>query len=101
MLKSVAESAPTAEDVRRQLHAILTSPAFLASKRSQQFLEYVCEKSLHGEGPSLKERTIAVEGFGRQPESELGEDPIVRVSAREVRKRLTQFYQANEGAEVR
>ena len=101
MLKSVAEGTPTAEEVRRQLQAILTSPAFLASKRSQQFLEYVCEKSLHGEGASLKERTIAVEVFGRQPESDLGEDTIVRVSAREVRKRLAQFYQANESAEVR
>jgi hypothetical protein len=92
---------PTAEDIRRQLRAILTSPAFLASKRSQQFLEYVCEKSLNGEAGFLKERTIAVEVFGRQPESDLGEDTIVRVSAREVRKRLAQYYSSAEAGDLR
>lgn len=88
---------PAAEDVRRQLRSILTSPAFLGSKRSQQFLEYVCEKSLTGAAGTLKERTIAVEVFGRPPESDLGEDTIVRVSAREVRKRLAQYYTSPDG----
>jgi hypothetical protein len=86
------------EEIRRQLRAVLTSPAFLGSKRSQQFLEYVCEKSLRGEASTLKERTIAVEVFGRAPESDLGEDTIVRVSAREVRKRLAQYYTSPAGA---
>jgi hypothetical protein len=92
------QHVPTPEETRQQLRAILTSPAFLGSKRSQQFLEYVCEKSLHGEGATLKERTIAVEVFGRAPESDLGEDTIVRVSAREVRKRLAQYYSSPDGA---
>jgi len=90
-------SLPTPEEVRRQLHAILNSPAFHGSKRCQQFLEYVCEKSLAGELGALKERTIAIEVFGRQPQSGLGEDTIVRVGAREVRKRLAQFYVTPEG----
>lgn len=94
---------PTPDEARRQLRAILTSPAFLGSKRSQQFLEYVCEKSLNGHASTLKERTIAVEVFGRAPESDLGEDTIVRVSAREVRKRLAQYYVSPDGtaAELR
>jgi hypothetical protein len=92
------QRVPTTEEVRRQLRAILTSPAFLGSKRSQQFLEYVCEKSLSGQASTLKERTIAVEVFGRAPESDLGEDTIVRVSAREVRKRLAQYYVSPDGA---
>ena len=90
--------APKPDEVRQQLRAILTSPAFLGSKRSQQFLEYVCEKSLSGQASTLKERTIAVEVFGRAPESDLGEDTIVRVSAREVRKRLAQYYVSTDGA---
>ena len=94
----VEKVAPPPEEVRQQLRAILGSRAFLGSKRSQQFLEHVCEKSLQGEGGSLKERTIAIEVFGRQPESDLGEDTIVRVSAREVRKRLAQYYASPEGA---
>jgi hypothetical protein len=76
---------------------ILASPAFHGSKRCQQFLEYVCEKSLIGEAGALKERTVATDVFGRPPRSELGEDTIVRVGAREVRKRLAQFYVSPEG----
>jgi hypothetical protein len=76
----------------------LASPVFHGSKRCQQFLEYVCVKSLAGEGGALKERTVAVEVFGRPPHTDLGEDTIVRVGAREVRKRLAQYYVTPEGA---
>ena len=90
--------APKPDEIRHQLLTILASPAFHGSKRCQQFLEYVCEKSLSGEASSLKERTVAVEVFGRRPQADLGEDTIVRVGAREVRKRLAQFYVTPEGA---
>ena len=90
-------SRPTPEEVRRQLDAILASPTFHGSKRCQKFLEHVCNKSLSGEEATLKERTVAIEVFGRLPESDLGEDTIVRVGAREVRKRLAQYYVSPEG----
>src|SRR3954454_17471423 len=89
---------PTHDEVRRQLGAILASPAFHGSKRCQQFLEHVCERALAGQENTLKERTVAIEVFGRQPESDLGEDTIVRVGAREVRKRLAQYYVSPDGA---
>lgn len=89
---------PTAEEIRLQLRAVLDSPAFHGSKRCQQFLEYVCEKSLAGQDAALKERTLAVEVFGRSPQSDLGDDTIVRVGAREVRKRLAQYYVTPRGA---
>lgn len=92
------EGAPTPDEARRQLQAILASPTFHGSKRCQQFLEYVCEKALIGETASLKERTVAIDVFGRQPDSGLGEDTIVRVGAREVRKRLAQYYVTPEGS---
>jgi hypothetical protein len=88
---------PKPEEVQSQLRAILASPAFHGSKRCQQFLDYVCEKWLAGEAGALKERALAIDVFGRQPQSELGEDTIVRVGAREVRKRLAQFYVSPEG----
>ena len=89
--------SPSHEEIRRQLRSILESPVFHGSKRCKQFLEYICEKSLAGEADTLKERTIAVEVFGRSPQSDLGEDTIVRVGAREVRKRLAQYYVTPEG----
>src|SRR3954468_8773495 len=91
-------AAPPPEEIRRALQRVLVSPAFLGSKRCQQFLEYVCDKSFAGEASTLKERTIATEVFGRAPESDLGEDTIVRVGAREVRRRLVQYYSTPEGA---
>src|SRR5450755_3451680 len=89
---------PRPDEIRRQLRSMLESPVFHGSKRCKQFLEFICEKSLAGEADTLKERTIAVEVFGRAPQSDLGEDTIVRVGAREVRKRLAQFYVTPEGA---
>jgi hypothetical protein len=89
---------PEPDEIRRQLQMILTSPVFHGSKRCQQFLEYVCVKSLAGEVGALKERSVAVEVFGRPPHIDLGEDTIVRVGAREVRKRLAQYYVTPEGA---
>jgi hypothetical protein len=91
-------TVPSPEEILRQLRIVLASPAFHGSKRCQQFLEYVCGKSFSGEAGALKERTIAIEVFGRQPQSDLGDDTIVRVGAREVRKRLAQFYVTPEGA---
>lgn len=93
--------APSPEEIRAQLRDMLASPAFHRSTRCQQFLEYVCEKSLSGEAGQLKERTVATEVFGRVPESDLGEDTIVRVGAREVRKRLAQYYVTPEGGAAR
>jgi hypothetical protein len=90
-------NSPGPEEVRLQLRSMLQSPVFHGSKRCKQFLEYICEKSLAGEADTLKERTIAVEVFGRPPQSDLGEDTIVRVGAREVRKRLAQYYVTAEG----
>src|SRR5690349_1816060 len=92
-----APNTPKPDEIQKQLVAILASPAVHGSKRCQQFLEYVCAKAFsHGED-ALKERTVAVEVFGRSPESDLSDDTIVRVGAREVRKRLAQYYVTPEG----
>lgn len=88
---------PSQDEIRRQLRSILRSTSFQGSRRCQQFLEYACEKALEGDTGALKERAIAVQIFGRRPETALGDDTIVRVGAREVRKRLAQFYVSPDG----
>jgi hypothetical protein len=97
-LSVARDPSPHPDEIRRQLQQILASPVFHGSKRCQQFLEYVCLKSLAGETGALKERSVAVEVFGRPAHTDLGEDTIVRVGAREVRKRLAQYYVTPEGA---
>lgn len=79
--------------VSATLDAILASTQFRSSRRYPAMLRYVIEKALHGDGDSLKERTIGVEVFGRNPDYDTNADPVVRFSAGEVRKRLAQFYQ--------
>ena len=83
--------------VEEELSAILASPHFRNSKRYPNMLRYVVEKSLNGQVDDLKERTLGVEVFGRQPDYDTNADPVVRVSAGEVRKRIAQYYHETVG----
>src|SRR3984885_7390711 len=78
--------------VEDQLERILASPLFSQSKRYAPFLRYVVEKTLEGQEDTLKERTLGVEIFGRAPHYDSSNDPVVRVTAGEVRKRIAQYY---------
>jgi hypothetical protein len=80
--------------VLRELEAILRSPFFQTSKRCQQFLSYVVQHKLGGNNDRLKERTIGVDLFQRPVGYSTGDDPVVRVQAGEVRRRLEQYYHA-------
>jgi len=82
------------KSVLRELDAILNSPIFRPSKRCQQFLSYVVHHRLDGNHEGLKERTIGVSLFHRPVGYSTGDDPVVRVQAGEVRRRLEQYYQA-------
>jgi hypothetical protein len=78
--------------VQQTLTEIFLSAPFRASKQSQQLLQYIVDQTLAGHGELLKERLIGVNVFGRRPDYDTNEDPIVRARAAEVRKRLAQFY---------
>ena len=81
------------DTVREQLERILASHFFRNSKRFPDFLRYTVEHALEGSTVDVKERTIGIEVFGRQPDYDTSLDPVVRVTAAEVRKRLAQYYQ--------
>ncbi len=88
-----AEDAQKAETILRELDKILTSRYFRSAARSRQFLEYVVRQKLGGHVENLKERTIGTDVFQRSPDYATGDDPVVRVQAGEVRRRLEQYYQ--------
>ena len=48
-----------------------------------------------GDEGSVKERTLGVEVFGREADYDTNTDPIVRMTANEIRKRLAQYYQSS------
>jgi hypothetical protein len=81
----------TPEAARRELKQILTSRHFCTSKRSQQFLEYVVQQKLLGNEANIKERLIGIDVFGRNNNYATGDDPVVRVQAGEVRRRLERY----------
>jgi hypothetical protein len=85
-------SFPDAEAIRAQLNRLLAHPLFTNSKRYPVLLAYTVEQTLLGNGADLKERTIGVEAFGRNPDYDVNLDPVVRISAAEVRRRLIQYY---------
>jgi len=81
------------DDIDRQVERILQHPLFHQSKRLPIFLRYIVNTSLNQNGQgSTKERTVGVEVFGRKPDYDNNSDPIVRVTATELRKKLAQYY---------
>jgi len=78
--------------VREQLERLVAHPLFANSKRYPAFLAYVVEQSLLGNASELKERSIGIVVFGRSPSYDANADPVVRITAGEVRKRLSQYY---------
>ena len=88
--QSASVQDPTA--IREQLERLLAHPLFANSKRYPALLAYVVEQTLLGNGSELKERSIGIEVFGRSPSYDANADPIVRITAGEVRKRLSQYY---------
>ena len=90
------------EEVRAELERLLGSPHFRATRRCQSLLRRIAEQSLAGDLDSLKERSLGVEVFGRAADYDTSQDPVVRASAAEVRKKLAQYYQeAGNGSGVR
>lgn len=87
-----ATPAPDPVQIRAQLDRLLVHPLFANSKRYPALLAYVVEQTLLGHSADLKERSIAVEVFGRAPSYDANADPVVRITAGEVRKRLSQYY---------
>jgi hypothetical protein len=88
-----AAREPREDAVREQLSRLLASPFFSHSKRFPAFLHFVVEQTVAGEAENIKERTLGVEIFGRDPDYDTASDPIVRVTAAEIRKRVAQYYQ--------
>lgn len=99
-LNSTVHWFPTTPEERdlvlRELEGILASYHFKGSKRYPAFLKFVVDAALNGRAGQLKERTLGVEVFARDPNYDTNADPVVRFSAGEVRKRIAQYYHEND-----
>ena len=88
--------------IREQLERMLANPLFKHSKRYPNLLRYVVENTLEGRSAELKERSLGVAVFGRDPDYDTNVDPVVRATAAEIRKRIAQYYhEPGHAAELR
>ena len=85
-----------------QLELILSSPSFRSSKRYPTMLEHCVRLTISGDLENLRERQLGITLFSRPAGYDTSSDPIVRMAASEIRKRLAQFYdEAGEDTHVR
>ncbi len=82
--------------VQEELQRILASPTFLNARRPSQFLRFIVDETLAGE-ERLKEYLIGIEVFDRPQDYDPKDDPVVRVEAGRLRKKLAEYY-AGPGA---
>ena len=89
---ATAAPPPSADEVKAELARVLGSPVFAQAGRSTEFLRFVVEETLAGRADRLKGYTIAIEVFGKPPEFDAQTDPLVRVEAGRLRRRLIEYY---------
>lgn len=87
--------------VKAELERVVGSAELQSSDRLCRFLRYVVEAKLNGEQDKLKEFLIGREVFDRNGEYDPRIDPIVRVEARRLRKKLDEFYGREPTSTVR
>jgi hypothetical protein len=90
--ESEKRTQPAEEMIRAQLDFLVNHPSIRSSKRLVTFLQYAVNQTLNGSADRLKERTIGIEVFDRDPDYDTSTDHIVRTAASELRKRLAVYY---------
>ena len=71
---------------------VADSVNFRNCPKLRTFLLYVCENMLLGRQENVREQLIGARVFGRTTDYNLNDDNIVRVEARELRKRLEMYF---------
>jgi len=87
-----AALAIDSQAVLQHLDRMLKSRHFRNSRRYPAFLAHIVRRRLDGDLDSLKERILGIEVFKRAHDYDTGADPVVRITAGEVRKRIALYY---------
>src|SRR5215510_14185802 len=80
------------EEIRRALDRILNSKHFSQAPKKRRFVQLICDYHLAGRAKEINEHLIGLEVYERNDRYSPAEDPVVRVAAHDVRKRLEQYY---------
>ena len=89
-------AADNFHEEREELKRVLSDPEFSRSTNLVRFLFYICNKYFEGQTDDIREYSIAVEALGRRESNfDSHVDPIVRVTARSLRKKLRELYKTD------
>lgn len=92
-LQEASAAAPDFQQEREELEWLLHHPEMVRSANLVRFVSYICKRYFDGESEDIREYSIAVEALGRKAASfDSHVDPIVRVTARALRKKLSEIY---------
>ena len=80
------------ERARAAVDEVLASETFARSEQLRNFLRYVCDRALAGQGKEINEYSVAVEALGKDAGFSPGEDSSVRRNAYELRQKLQKYY---------
>ncbi|MEQ8376848.1 MAG: hypothetical protein RID22_27405 [Roseibium aggregatum] len=94
---TVQEQLPCEEQIKAALINTLKSSEFQSAPQLRAFLGFVVHATLNRQQEKIKGYTIAVEALGRPEDFNPVTDPIVRVEAARLRRRLEKYY-AGSGA---
>jgi hypothetical protein len=86
------EESPNEADIRAALGRVVASNHISKSPQLANFLRFVVEEKLAGNGSRIKAYTIAADALGRDSSFDPQNDPIVRVEAGRLRRALDQYY---------
>jgi hypothetical protein len=78
--------------IEQQLERISSSHEFRKCPQLLRFLRFAVNQALAGPDGGSKERLIGMELFGRAADYDAGADPVVRVEARRLRRKLAEYY---------
>ena len=86
------EIFPSADPRGNLVLRVANSECFHRSPRLREILLYVCQKTIENHLEEVREQKIGHAVFGRRPDYNPGDDNIVRVEARNLRKRLDDYF---------
>jgi TolB-like protein len=87
-----SDSPVAQQQIRSLLAKISATDEFQRSKRSLRFLNYIVEETLAGRASRIKAYSVAISVLDRDETFDPQTDPMVRIEASQLRRRLERYY---------
>lgn len=92
-LEPLPDAGPEAtRAIGLQVERILASDLIKGSRSLHGLLRFIVEAKLEGRDDEIKETVLATEVFGRRADFDGRADPVARVNAHRLRKKLKEYY---------